>query len=76
MCGRNGVTKTFTGQILITSSISNPFISGGDSGSLMVENRARNPHPIGLLYASSSTLAIAQPIQEVLTFLGATMVGK
>jgi hypothetical protein len=69
-------TKTFTGQILVTSSVSNPFISGGDSGSLMVENKQRNPRPIGLLYASSPTLAIAQPIQEVLNFLGATMVGR
>ena len=42
----------------------------------MVENTRKNPRPIGLLYASSSTLAIAQPIQEVLNFLGATMVGK
>ena len=74
--GGTAFTKTFTGQILITSSISNPFISGGDSGSLMVENKKKNPHPVGLLYASSTTLAIAQPIQEVLNFLGATMVGK
>jgi hypothetical protein len=69
-------TKTYTGQIVVRSSVSNPFISGGDSGSLMVENKNKFPRPIGLLYASSSTTAIAQPIDEVLAFLGATMVGK
>ncbi len=74
--GGTAFTKTFTGQILVTSSTSNPFISGGDSGSLMVENKAKGPHAIGLLYASSTTLAIAQPIDEVLAFLGATLVGR
>lgn len=74
--GGTAFTKTFTGQILIKSSIARPFISPGDSGSLMVDNRASNPRPIGLLYASSSVAAIAQPISEVLAFLGATMVGN
>jgi hypothetical protein len=74
--GGTAFTKTFTGQILVKSSIARPFISPGDSGSLMVENKATNPRPIGLLYASSSTAAIAQPISEVLAFLGATMVGN
>ena len=74
--GGTAFTKTFTGQILVKSSIARPFISAGDSGSLMVANKATNPRPIGLLYASSSTAAIAQPISEVLAFLGATMVGN
>ena len=74
--GGTAFTKTFTGQILVNSSTGNPFISPGDSGSLMVENIRRNPHPIGLLYASGTGIAIAQPIQEVLNFLGATMVGN
>jgi hypothetical protein len=73
--GGTAFTKTFTGQILV-SSPNNSFIAAGDSGSLMVENRRKNPHPIGLLYASSITTAIAQPIDEVLAFLGATMVGR
>jgi hypothetical protein len=74
--GGTAFTKTFTGQIVVKSSISKPFISPGDSGSLMVDGLRKNPHPVGLLYASSSTAAIAQPIDEVLTFLGATMVGN
>ncbi len=74
--GGTAFTKTFTGQILVTSSVSNPFISGGDSGSLMVEDKRKGPHAVGLLYASSTTLAIAQPIDEVLAFLGATLVGR
>ena len=48
----------------------------------MVEDVTTNPRAIGLLYAGSSTTAIANPIGEVLTFLGgklggtASMVGK
>ena len=52
------------------------FLNSGDSGSLMVEDVATNPHPIGLLYAGSSTDAIANPINEVLSFLGAPLVGQ
>ena len=67
-------TKTFTGQI-VTSNNGSKFLAGGDSGSLMVEDVATNPHAVGLLYAGSSTSAIANPINQVLSFLGATMVG-
>jgi len=74
--GGTAFTKTFTGQILVSSPTNRPFIISGDSGSLMVENVRRNPHPVGLLYASGTGIAVAQPINEVLTFLGATMVGK
>jgi hypothetical protein len=47
-----------------------------------VENVTTNPRAVGLLYAGSSTSAIANPINEVLTFVGgklggtATMVGN
>jgi hypothetical protein len=74
-------TKTFTRQIVVANS-GKKFLNSGDSGSLMVENVSSNPRAIGLLYAGSSTTAIANPIGEVLTFLGgklggtATMVGK
>jgi hypothetical protein len=34
----------------------------------MVENKAKNPRAIGLLFADSSTTAIAQPIDEVPSF--------
>lgn len=67
-------TKTFTGQIVIANKGSR-FLAGGDSGSLMVQDVATNPRAIGLLFAGSSSTAIANPINEVLAFLGATMVG-
>jgi hypothetical protein len=68
-------TKTFTGQIVIANRGSK-FLAGGDSGSLMVEDVTSNPRAVGLLFAGSSTTAIANPIDEVLSFLGATMVGN
>jgi hypothetical protein len=73
--GGAAFTKTFTGQIII-SNRGSKFIAGGDSGSLMVEDVATNPRAVGLLFAGSSSLAVANPIDEVLGFLGATMVGK
>lgn len=79
--GGTAFTKTFTGQIVISNSNSS-FLKGGDSGSLMVEDVATNPRAVGLLYAGSTSTAIANPINEVLTFVGnqlggaATMVGK
>ncbi len=74
-------TKTFTGQIVIANSASR-FLNSGDSGSLMVENVSTNPRAVGLLFAGSSTSAIANPIDQVLSFIGgklggtATMVGN
>ncbi len=41
----------------------------------MVEDVATKPRAVGLLFAGSSSSAIVNPIGEVLTFLGATMVG-
>jgi len=79
--GGTAFTKTFTGQIVVTNKGSK-FLNSGDSGSLMVENVTANPRAVGLLYAGSSTSAIANPIDEVLTFIGsqlggtATMVGN
>lgn len=73
--GGAAFTKTYTGQILTTNKGSR-FLAGGDSGSLMVEDVATNPRAVGLLYAGSSTLAVANPINEVLSFFGATMVGN
>jgi hypothetical protein len=71
--GSTAFTKTFTGQIMIANA-GHSFLNSGDSGSLMVEDVATNPHAVGLLFAGSSTDAIANPIGQVLTFLGATMV--
>jgi hypothetical protein len=73
--GGTAFTKTFTGQIVIANKASR-FLNSGDSGSLMVEDIATNPRAVGLLFAGSSTDAIANPIGEVLSFLGATMVGN
>jgi len=68
-------TKTFTGQIVIANKGSR-FLNSGDSGSLMVEDVATNPRAVVLLFAGSSSTAIANPIGQVLSFLGATMVGN
>ena len=73
--GGAAFTKTFTGQIIISNRASK-FLAGGDSGSLMVEDVTTNPRAVGLLFAGSSTLAVANPIGEVLSFFGATMVGQ
>ena len=79
--GLTAFTKTFTGQIIIANS-GQKFLSSGDSGSLMVEDVNTNPRAVGLLFAGSSTRAIANPIREVLQFLSsklggtATMVGN
>ncbi len=73
--GGAAFTKTFTGQIIINNRASR-FLAGGDSGSLMVEDVPTNPRAVGLLFAGSSSLAVANPIGEVLSFFGATMVGQ
>lgn len=73
--GGTAFTKTFTGQIVVANRRSG-FLNSGDSGSLMVEDVATNPHAVGLLFAGSSTDAIANPIDQVLSFLGASMVGQ
>jgi hypothetical protein len=74
-------TKTFTGQIILANSNA-AFLNSGDSGSLLVEDLSTNPRAIGLLYAGGSSTAVANPIGEVLSFIGqnlggtASMVGK
>ena len=67
--GGTAFTKTFTGQIIISNKGSK-FLAAGDSGSLMVEDVATNPRAVGLLFAGSSTLAVANPIGDVLNFFG------
>jgi hypothetical protein len=73
--GGTAFTKTFTGQILIKNTRSR-FLGGGDSGSLMVQDVTTNPKAVGLLFAGSSSIAVANPINSVLSFFGATMVGN
>jgi hypothetical protein len=72
--GGTAFTKTFTGQIVVANKGSR-FLNSGDSGSLMVENVSTNPRAVGLLYAGSSTSAIANPIDQVLQFLSSKLGG-
>ena len=78
--GGTAFTKTFTGQIITTNDRCR-FLNGGDSGSLMVEDKTTNPGAVGLLFAGSSicnrfSVGIANPINDVLTHFKATMVGN
>ncbi|MEC7906643.1 MAG: hypothetical protein VYC82_05415 [Verrucomicrobiota bacterium] len=67
-------TATFTNQIVIDNKGSK-FLAGGDSGSLLFENVNKAPRAIRLLYAGSSSYAIANPIDEMLAAYNAEMVG-
>lgn len=71
-CAGTSFQSTFTGQILVSPG---KFIKSGDSGSLMVENVSTNPRAVGLLYAGSSRVAIANPINDVLNTFDVSMVG-
>jgi len=73
--GGTAFTKTFTGQIILKNNGSR-FLAGGDSGSLLVEDTETTPKAVGLLFAGSRTSAVANPIDDVLSFLGCSMVGK
>jgi hypothetical protein len=69
----SGKTARFTNQIVVGPG---DFIAAGDSGSLMVEDVVTNPRAVGLLFAGSSTAAIANPIDHVLNAFGVSMVGS
>ena len=78
--GYSGGTAYFTGQIII---VPGDFSAGGDSGSLIVVNdkkgqRAGPDHlkPVGLLFAGSSLLTVANPIDAVLTEFSVTVDGN
>ena len=73
-CAGNSFNVTYHGQILIGNKGSR-FLNSGDSGSLMVEDVATNPRAVGLLYAGSSSIAVANPIDDVLSHFDVTMVG-
>jgi hypothetical protein len=69
--GGAAFTKTFTGQIVVKNkNRGQSFLISGDSGSLMVQDASTNPKAVGLLYAGSSTTAIANPIDAVLSWIG------
>jgi len=59
----------FVGQITVTPG---GFSGGGDSGSLIVTDDI-NKNPVGLLFAGSDTMTIANPIGPVLARFGVTV---
>jgi hypothetical protein len=66
----SGVAR-FVKQIVITPGT---FSAGGDSGSLIVTESGN--HPVGLLFAGSSSYTIANPIDPVLSRFGVTIDGQ
>ncbi len=66
---------TFVNQIIVTSPTT--FIGAGDSGSLLVTDDA-NANPVGLLFAGNGngTVAMANPIDSVLSSLSVSIDGK
>lgn len=73
--GYDSGTALFTGQIIITPG---SFSAGGDSGSLIVsaENGDNYRKPVGLLFAGSQSITIANPIGPVLDYFGITIDGE
>jgi len=71
--GTNSYPKLarFVNQIVITPGT---YSAGGDSGSLVVTQSGNNP--VGLLFAGSDTLTIANPIDAVLGSFGVSVDGK
>jgi hypothetical protein len=72
-----GVAR-FVNQIIITPGA---FSAGGDSGSLVVldstkRNTTNDRQPVGLLFAGSSSVTIASPIDLVLSRFGVTIDGQ
>jgi len=66
-------TALFVDQIIVQAS--KPFVKPGDSGSLVVTS---DRIPVGLIFAGngSGKLAVADPIDAVLTQLGVTVDGE
>ena len=72
-CGGESTVEYFTGQIVITGR----RVSGaGDSGSFVVEDITTNPRCIGLLFAGGGNTAICNPIDDVLSYFGVSLVGN
>ena len=68
----SGKTARFVNQILVTPG---SFLAAGDSGSALIEDVDVAPRAVGLLFAGSSSVAVANPIQPVLDAFNVTMVG-
>jgi len=65
----------FVNQIRIRGPFFRAFSKGGDSGSLVVEDKDNCPGPVGLLFAGGGRDTFANPISDVLSAFGATIVG-
>ncbi len=70
--GYDSGTARFINQIIIEPGT---FSGGGDSGSLIVTND-EYCNPVGLLFAGSSTITVANPIDLVLSAFGVTIDGE
>jgi len=71
-------TARFVNQLLIQPG---SFSAGGDSGSLIVvdgkgKNKSQDRNPVGLLFAGSTLVTIANPIDPVLDAFGVTIDGN
>jgi hypothetical protein len=74
--GYSSGTATFVNQIVVGPGA---FSAGGDSGSLIVTSApgtSDDRKPVGLLFAGSSSVTIANPIKAVLDSLGVTIDGE
>ncbi len=71
-CGMGSQLARFSNQFKIDGA---GFSSGGDSGSLIVQNSPSTPAAVGLLFAGSSTTTFANPISSVLSALRVSLVG-
>jgi len=70
--GLPGIAR-FVGQVIIRPG---NFSAGGDSGSLIVVEKGGDKlKPVGLLYAGSSSITVANPIGAVLDAFGVTIDG-
>jgi hypothetical protein len=72
--GYDSGTARFIEQIIIRPG---KFSDGGDSGSLIVvDGGVDDRRPVGLLFAGSNTITVANPIAPVLARFGATINGE
>jgi hypothetical protein len=74
-CGVGSRTALFLHQIRITPGGFGDFSSGGDSGSLVVEDVDSCPRAVGLLFAAGDADTFANPIANVLSALKVSVVG-
>jgi hypothetical protein len=73
VCGKHTNLKAiFDNQISITPAA---FSGGGDSGSLIVEDVADCPRPVGLLFGGGRSDTVANRIDDVLAAFNVSLVG-